>query len=77
MTVEGNGNSQLVYSISDKESNLQGYLAIDSTVDGRAYGGLRMVPAISPTTSESPHLVRERMLDSILHDGATCELSLD
>jgi len=77
MTVEANGNSQLVYSIIDKESNLQGHLAIDSTVDGRAYGGLRMVPAISPTTSESPHLVRERMLDSILHDRATCELSLD
>ncbi len=29
-------------------SNLKGYLAIDSTVDGRSHGGLRMAPNLSP-----------------------------
>ena len=50
MSVKDNGSSQLVYNIIDKKSSLQGYLAVDSTVNGRAYGGLRIVPATSPTT---------------------------
>jgi len=50
MILEGNGGSQFIYSIVDKESNLLGYLAMDSTINGCSYGGLRMVPSLSPKT---------------------------
>lgn len=29
-------------------ANLKGYLAIDSTVNGQSYGGIRMAPDLSP-----------------------------
>lgn len=38
-----------VGNVLDAESNLLGYLAIDSTVRGRSYGGLRMLPDVSPS----------------------------
>ena len=39
-----------VISIVDEESNLRGYLAIDSTVNGCCCGGIRMAPDLSPAT---------------------------
>ena len=42
--------STLISLAIDEESSLQGYLAIDSTVNGRCGGGLRMAADLSPTT---------------------------
>jgi glutamate dehydrogenase (NAD(P)+) len=33
---------------ADEETNIQGYLAIDATVNGRSYGGVRMATDLSP-----------------------------
>ena len=40
--------STLISLDINEGSNLKGYLAIDSTVDGRSHGGLRMAPNLSP-----------------------------
>jgi len=40
--------STLIGVTIDEGANLQGYLAIDSTVNGRSYGGVRMAPDLSP-----------------------------
>jgi len=40
--------SQLISVNVDDELKIKGYLAIDSTVNGRAYGGVRIAPDISP-----------------------------
>ena len=42
--------STLISLDIDEESSLKGYLAIDSTVNGRCGGGLRMASDLSPTT---------------------------
>jgi glutamate dehydrogenase (NAD(P)+) len=38
----------ITVNINNNEVNLRGYLAIDSTVNGRSVGGLRMAPDLSP-----------------------------
>ena len=40
--------STLISVTADEETNLQGYLAIDATVSGRSYGGVRMAADLSP-----------------------------
>ncbi len=40
--------STLISVTIDKKTKLQGYLAIDSTVNGRCHGGLRMAPGLQP-----------------------------
>ncbi len=42
--------STLISVIIDGGKNIQGYLAIDSTINGRSYGGLRIAPDITPAT---------------------------
>jgi len=44
---------------ADEETNLQGYLAIDATVSGRSYGGVRMAADLSPDSLE----YKERLYD--------------
>jgi len=50
MILGSSGSSQFIYSVVDRESNLMGYLAMDSSINGCSYGGLRMVPSLSPGT---------------------------
>lgn len=38
----------VLISVVDEESRLQGYLAIDSMINGRCYGGFRMAPDLLP-----------------------------
>jgi len=40
--------STLISVTADEETNIQGYLAIDATVNGRSYGGVRMATDLSP-----------------------------
>ena len=40
--------SRMISVVIDEGLNLKGYLAIDSIVNGRCYGGLRMSPDLSP-----------------------------
>lgn len=40
----------VLISVVDEESRLQGYLAVDSMINGRCYGGFRMAPDVTPAT---------------------------
>lgn len=40
--------SRMISVVIDEGLNLKGYLAIDSIVNGRCYGGVRMSPDLSP-----------------------------
>lgn len=40
-------HSQLIITVTEESSNLNGYVVIDSTIRGKAVGGVRMLPDVS------------------------------